>query len=101
MVVDFKSTNLIPQKLTITFEMTLMVTKLINHNRLIAIAAISAKLDALVIDEMIFDGVFRKLLTASNRAWLFDVLAILQNMLDIIVVFVSKLLSLIHFFVRF
>lgn len=100
-LIDLVSGDLISQKLTVAFEMALVITELIDHDGLITIAASSSKFNTLVIDEMIFNSVRRKLLTTPNRAWLFYVLAILQHVLDVIMIFVTQLLFITHFILRF
>ena len=55
--IDLVSGDLISQKLTVAFEMALVITELIDHDGLITIAASSSKFDTLMIDEMIFNSV--------------------------------------------
>lgn len=50
-----------------------------------------------MIDEMILNRVFRKLLSTANWTWLFNVLAIHENMLNVVVIFIGLTLFALLF----
>lgn len=72
------------------FEMTLMISELVNQHGLIAATTSATQLAALVENEVVLHRLLGQLLAAADRTRLLDVLAVLQHVLYVVVVLVSN-----------
>ena len=68
--------------------MALMVSELVDHYGLVAVATGAFQLDALVVDEVIINSVLRELFATPNGTRLLNILAVLKHVRDVVVVFV-------------
>ena len=88
LVFDFMDEHLVSEELTVALEVTGVLPKLINLNRGMTLGAVSSKLGALVIQEVVIYRVLVQSISAPVWALLPHRLAIVPHMIYIVIVFV-------------
>lgn len=83
------SVHLVSQEFAIALEMAGVLSKHVNLNRSMALAAAAPQVGALMIQEVIINGVFVQDVPAAMRALLPDRLAIIPHVADVVIILVQ------------